>query len=316
MKLSSLGGDLDHALNIHDQIAEHKNVTVEFTGFNASSSTIIALKANKTKISKNSYYLIHKVMSWIDEFGYVNEDDLESLIAKLEKDKNENAKITLNVAQMYSDKSGKSTQEILSLMKEETWLTADEALEWGFVDEVFEPANKTNLFDDKQLVARIAAIGLPNPDRKLNSIYTMTENKNTNAEPKGFAAWMKQGYDFFKSNESIDPKDQEIADLKKEAATLKENTVDPRDKEITDLKAEVEGLKANEVETTEETTTVEKPKTEVEKLNAQVDALKKSAVQVNEVEKTTDTETNDSEDNFFSAVARAKELQSLVNDNE
>ncbi len=166
VKVSSLGGDVDHALAIHDMIAQQGNVIIVYTGFNASSATILSLGASKIRMSENSFYLIHKVMSWVDAWGYMNEDQIEEAIQQLEKDKNNNAKITLQLAKMYSKKSGKPIFEVLDLMKQETWLSAEEAKEWGFVDEIFSPGEKVNYLEDYKLVAMIAASGLPAPKRK------------------------------------------------------------------------------------------------------------------------------------------------------
>ena len=93
----------------------------------------------------------------------MNEDDIDTLITKLEKDKNEIAKVTLVLAKMYSAKSGKPVKDILDLMKKDTWLTADEAKEWGFVDEVYSPPKVVNYVDDLSIVAMIQANGLPVP---------------------------------------------------------------------------------------------------------------------------------------------------------
>jgi len=139
VNVSSLGGDFSHALDIHDQFAAHKNVTVIYTGFNASSATILSLGSKKVKISENSFYLVHKPMGWVDVFDSLNEDDIDTLIASLEKKKNELAKFTLVLARMYKDKTGMPIKDILNLMKEETWLTADMAKEKGFVDEIIKP---------------------------------------------------------------------------------------------------------------------------------------------------------------------------------
>jgi len=166
VKVSSLGGDVDHALAIHDMFAQQGNVIIVYTGFNASSATILSLGASTIKMSENSFYLIHKVMSWVDAWGYMNEDQIEEAIQQLEKDKNNNAKITLQLAKMYSKKSGKPISDILDLMKEETWLSAEEAKSWGFVDEIFSPGNKVNYLDDYKMVAMIAASGLPTPKRQ------------------------------------------------------------------------------------------------------------------------------------------------------
>jgi ATP-dependent protease ClpP protease subunit len=165
-KISSLGGDVDHALNIFDQFVEHGNVTAELSAFVASSATLISLGAKTVRMNENSFYLIHKVMNWVDEWGAMNEDEIDALINKLEKQKQELAKITLQIARMYVKKTGKKLEEIINLMKQETWLTAEEAKDWGFVDEIFAPAVAVNYLEDMKLVAMVSSNGFPEPPRK------------------------------------------------------------------------------------------------------------------------------------------------------
>ena len=177
IKISSLGGSIDHALNIHDQFIEHGNVTAELSAFVASSATLISIGAKTVRMNENAFYLIHKAMNWVDEWGTMNEDEIETLIAKLEKKKQELAKITLQLAKMYRSKSGKSLDKIIDLMKQETWLTAEEALEWGFVDEVFTPETTVNFLEDLQMVAMVTSNGFPALPRN-NKIKTQTETDN------------------------------------------------------------------------------------------------------------------------------------------
>ncbi len=176
VKISSLGGSVDHALNIYDQFVEHGNVTAELSAFVASSATIVSLGAKTVRMNENSFYLIHKAMNWVDEWGTMNEDEIESLIAKLEKQKQEVAKVTLQLAKMYVAKSGKALDKIIDLMKQETWLTAEEALEWGFVDDVFIPDVAENYLENMQMVALVTSNGFPDPPRKNK---TQTNPNNT-----------------------------------------------------------------------------------------------------------------------------------------
>lgn len=165
-KISSLGGSVDDALNIFDQFVEHGNVTAELSAFVASSATLVSLGAKTVRMNENSFYLIHKAMNWVDEWGTMNEDEIEELIAKLEAQKQQLAKITLQLAKMYVKKTGKTLDEIIALMKKETWLTAEEAKDWGFVDEVFAPEVAVNYVDNLQMVAMITGNGFPEPPRK------------------------------------------------------------------------------------------------------------------------------------------------------
>ncbi len=179
VKISSLGGSVNHALNIYDQFVEHGNITAELSAFVASSATLISLGAKTVRINENAFYLIHKAMNWVDEWGTMNEDEIETLIAKLEKKKQELAKVTLQLAKMYRSKSGKSLDKIIDLMKQETWLTAEEALEWGFVDEVFTPETTVNFLEDLQMVAMVTSNGFPALPRN-NKIKTKTQTETEN----------------------------------------------------------------------------------------------------------------------------------------
>lgn len=170
IKISSLGGSVDDAINIYDQFVEHGNVTAELSAFVASSATIISLGAKNIRMNEHSFYLIHKAMNWVDEWGRMNEDELEILIAKLENQKQQLAKVTLQLARMYVKKTGKSLEEITGLMKKQSWLTASEALEWGFVDEIFVPEVAENYLDNQKMVAMITSSGYPEPPRKADTL--------------------------------------------------------------------------------------------------------------------------------------------------
>lgn len=201
VKISSLGGQVDHALNIYDQFIEHGQVEAELSAFVASSATLISLGAKTIRMNENSFYLIHKAMNWVDEWGSMNEDEIEDLIAKLEKQKAQLAKITLQIARMYTKKTGKTLNEIIDLMKEEIWLTAEEAKEWGFVDEIFSAAEQQNYLESK-MVAMITASGYPMPETKRKHLILNTmadkndEKKLTFKSEDELKAYMKKEFGF------------------------------------------------------------------------------------------------------------------------
>lgn len=215
VRLNSLGGSVDDALDIAAQFQEHGNVTVDMFAFNASASTLLSLGSKKVRIHNDSFYLIHKAMSWVDSWGYMNEDNIQDLIDQLEKEKNENAKITLVLARKYASKSGKAINEILDLMKKETWLTAQEAKEWGFVDEVFgdETSGKVNLMDDV-LINKMNAYGIPIPER------AKTENIQMNTDKETVTSWVQEMWNQLTGKEKKNKTDNNpqtpIINMKKE----------------------------------------------------------------------------------------------------
>lgn len=181
VRVNSLGGSLDDALDIAARFNEHGDVTVYMFGYCASAATVLALGAKKTVIDENAFYLVHKVMNWVDIWDTLNADQLQDLIDELEKNKRDNEKMDLVLAKMYAKKSGHTANEIMAVLKEAAWLTADEAKNWGFVDEIgtglkYAPAaieNKLNAF----------GLPLPKPREKkqsvIDSIKNMFNNKFT-----------------------------------------------------------------------------------------------------------------------------------------
>ncbi|HAQ20136.1 MAG TPA: hypothetical protein DCR40_13040 [Prolixibacteraceae bacterium] len=188
IKISSLGGSVDDALNIYDQFIEHSNVTAELSAFVASSATLISLGAKTVRMNENSFYLIHKAMNWVDEWGSMNEDEIDALIAKLETQKQQLAKVTLQLAKMYVKKTGKTLDEIINLMKQQTWLTAEEAKNWGFVDEVFVPEVAVNYLENLQMVAMINSSGYPDPPRKMAFNAPLAEPRELGVEAEATVA--------------------------------------------------------------------------------------------------------------------------------
>ena len=175
VRVNSLGGDVDTALDIAAQFEAHGNIVCDLYAFNASAATILTMGAKKVRMHENGMYLIHKAMVWVDEFGHMNEDDLDIIIEKLKNKQQDSAVVTLNIAKMYAKKSGKTIQEILNLMKQERWLDANAAKEWGFVDETFFgsiPAKK-----QPDMVEMLNIANLPIPEN-----FSQEENES---EPQG-----------------------------------------------------------------------------------------------------------------------------------
>lgn len=147
VRVSSLGGSVDDALDIRQQFLDHGNVTCYLYGYVASAATILATGAKKTCMSKYAFYLIHKVSNRVDAWGNYNADQIQQLIDDLKANKLENDKMDLVLANLYANKCKKKVDDILPILKEGRWLTAQEALEYGFIDEIVEEGSKLN-FDD------------------------------------------------------------------------------------------------------------------------------------------------------------------------
>ena len=162
--IDSLGGSLATGLSISAAFRNHGDVAVHFVGLNASAATIASLGAAHISIDTGGMYLVHKCSTAFFEWGSLNSDQFATLIADCEKIKADLDKLDLNVAQLYARKCRKPVADLLDLMKVGGWLTAKEALEWGFVDEITdlddEPAPRLT----DALASAMANAGMPIPN--------------------------------------------------------------------------------------------------------------------------------------------------------
>lgn len=162
--IDSLGGSLATALSIAAAFRNHGSVSVHFVGFNASAATIASLGANHISIDAHAMYLVHQCSTQFFEWASLNASQLQERIADLEKAKSDLEKMDANVASMYASKCKKNACDLLVLMKKGGWLTAQEALDWGFVDEI------TNQDEDEKpvltdaLASAMADGGIPIPN--------------------------------------------------------------------------------------------------------------------------------------------------------
>ncbi|MGM9863352.1 MAG: Clp protease ClpP [Lepagella sp.] len=162
--IDSLGGSLATGLSISAAFKNHGNVNVHFVGLNASAATIASLGAAHISIDAGAMYLVHQCSMAFFEWGSLNSAQFETLIADCEKIKADLDKLDLNCAQLYAARCKRKTEDLLALMKVGGWLTAKDALDWGFVDEITdladEPAPKLN----DALASAMANAGMPIPN--------------------------------------------------------------------------------------------------------------------------------------------------------
>lgn len=137
--IMSPGGVVNEAIAISDLLAEHGNVTVEFSGLAASAATWLAFGAKRVIMHEDTLWLCHKSSAPVTEWSQMTADELQSYIDKLQGQKKSLEVVDAIVAKKYLDRAsskGKTLQQVVELMKEERYLPAADCLEWGFVDEV------------------------------------------------------------------------------------------------------------------------------------------------------------------------------------
>ena len=162
--IDSLGGSLATGLSISAAFKLHGDVAVHFVGLNASAATIASLGAAHISIDAGAMYLVHQCSMAFFEWGSLNSDQFATLIADCEKIKADLDKLDLNCAQLYASRCKRKTEDLLALMKAGGWLTAKEALDWGFVDEITDLADEPAPKLTDALASAMASEGMPIPN--------------------------------------------------------------------------------------------------------------------------------------------------------
>lgn len=161
--VNSLGGYTHEGVAISSLFKINGNVHVHFVGHNASAATIAAMGAKRITIDEDAAFLVHKCLMPVMEWDYMNADELDAHIKKLEKVKQDQNTIDTCVAGMYARRCKKSKDELLALMKVGGWLTPEEALEWGFVDEITHYTDDEKPQLSEAALNSLSAAGIPLP---------------------------------------------------------------------------------------------------------------------------------------------------------
>lgn len=306
VKISSLGGSLDDGLDIRQQFLDHGDVTAFLHGFVASAATVIAMGAKKIVMGKYALFLVHQCSNYVFEWGQMNATELQELIDRLQKNKEDNEKIDMVLAAMYASRCKNHTQEeLLDLLKESKWLTAQEALDWGFVDEILdadeEAPELTNALAKKFNAAGLPLTGLEiQPDRggMLQSIFDSLKAIKDMISPKDKLATCNE------NTSTI------IVNMEKEfktvASVLKVDTLASQDGSVTltadQMQAIEDRLNALESQHSDDANTIAERDNTINDLEQQVKNLQAApADETNKVDEAdTDNQPRNSKDMFNS----------------
>lgn len=127
--INSPGGDVFAGQAIHSMLKRHKaQVNVYVDGLAASIASVIAMAGDKVIMPSNAMMMIHD--PWTIAAG--NAQDFRKMADDLDK-------IKESLVAAYLGKATNLDEATISeMMGEEKWLTAQEAVEYGFADEVEE----------------------------------------------------------------------------------------------------------------------------------------------------------------------------------
>lgn len=124
--INSGGGDAIAGSEIYTALKSYEgDVTTKIVGVAASAASVIAMAGKRVLMSPTAQIMIHNVSSYAD-------GDYRDLQHEADVLKNYNK----TIANAYMIKSGLDESQLLDMMNKETWLTSQQALEMGFIDEV------------------------------------------------------------------------------------------------------------------------------------------------------------------------------------
>ena len=128
--LNSYGGDATVGLTIHNLLrGMNKHTTCIIDGIAASAAFTIASACDDVQVYPGSLMMCHKVMSLM--IGYYNSDQLNKFI-------HSNNAYDKASAAVYAKKTGMSEAQCLNLMKNETWMTGQQAIDYGFANTLLD----------------------------------------------------------------------------------------------------------------------------------------------------------------------------------
>ena len=143
--INSGGGSVRAGQEIYTMLKRRDDVIIEIQSVAGSAAGVIAM-AGKNRISPIGVVMIHNVsMSGASGDYHAMEKNAEML-----------KQMNTAMAAAYTEKSGMELKEVLKLMDRETWLTANQCLEYGFVDEIItDQVSFTNAVQGMRLTEEI-----------------------------------------------------------------------------------------------------------------------------------------------------------------
>lgn len=130
LRINSPGGDVFHGNAIFNALKRHPaKVSVAVDGLAASMASVIAMAGDRVTMAPNAMMMIHNPS--IAAGG--NAGDMRKSADMLDK-------IKANMVDAYAAKTGLDPDKLANMMGDETWMGANETVQYGFADDVGDPS--------------------------------------------------------------------------------------------------------------------------------------------------------------------------------
>lgn len=158
IEINSYGGYVDAGNQIYSDLINYPGYVTVDVIMAGSAASVIAMAGDTVRMTDVGQIMIHNVSSVATGDYRVMDKNSEIL-----------QKANSSLANAYVKKTGLDKEGVLELMNDETWLTAEEAIDYGFADEMVEK--------EVALVANYAPII---PEQVIEHLNKKEEPKKTN----------------------------------------------------------------------------------------------------------------------------------------
>lgn len=124
IRLNSGGGDVFEGIEIYNYLKNLENkIIIEVTALAASAASIIAMAGDEIKMCTGSTMMVHEAST----IAFGTKSDIQKVLNSLET-------IDESIVSIYAERTNADIETVKGWVEEETWFTADEAIEVGLAD--------------------------------------------------------------------------------------------------------------------------------------------------------------------------------------
>ena len=181
LRINSPGGDVFAAQAIYNKLRDYPGaVTVKIDGLSASAATIVTCAGDTVVMPENALYMIHNPLT----FAVGNAEEMRKTADKLDT-------VRDTIVNVYLKRTGGKVgaDDIKSMMDAESWLTAQEALDYGFVDVIDQETPIEDNISGNMLIMNSVSCDLAKfkHGEKVKEILNrrQTPTNHTTTKPKG-----------------------------------------------------------------------------------------------------------------------------------
>lgn len=167
--INSYGGDATEGVAIRNYLKNaFETIDVVIDGIAASAASVIATCGDTLTMPTGTTYMIHN--PWTFAFG--NRQDLLKEIGALES-------LETSYKNIYMERFTGTEDELVSLMDNESWLTAEEAETFGFATKTIEIETEDEPETENALVANLLKKYTAKADDKTEEVEPKNDDTNT-----------------------------------------------------------------------------------------------------------------------------------------